>query len=1093
MDIQHIIWYFRAEIQMSKRAFLSFFFCLFSGLAFLYAQDRQALFTPNLGQWEGNFLYKLPLQQGAVFLEENGYTAVLHQNDVAADQHDGHEHPHGSLKSSKAIAVKMAWVGSSPAATKVNGQESAGHYKNYLLGNDPSRWQSFVPVYHQLHYQQIYPGIDVRYYSYGDHLKYDINVSPGAKAGRIAMRYEGVNHISIREGRLILQHELGDIEEYIPECYQLINGQKVLVKCGYKLEDGLVKFKIGRYNKNYELIIDPVLEFSSYAGGPGTSWGFTATYGNDGEFYGGAVSFDQEYPITTGVFQDSMRGAVDMAISKFTADGSNLIFSTYIGGQQEDIPHSMVVNQQGELFIVGNTGSNNFPITTGAFQDTFAHGKNIIMPHSGWNFFYGSNLVIARLSADGSQLLNSTYFGGNVAEGLNFYINRNYGDYARSEIIMLGNNQVAVTSSSLSPNLPLNRLGTVANDSSQNAIVMVFNDGLSNLVWGHYFGGSERETGYSVRTDGSNVYIGGSTNSTDLPVHPGAHQDTSGGSYDGYIARFNATNGQFLGATYMGTPALEQNFIIEVDRLGDVYALGQCAQNFEITPGIYSNSGGRQFIRKYNAGLDSLIWATQIGSGFNKSDLIPTSFMVDRCLNIYLSGWNGRSNIPASNFINANTTFLPVTPDAFQDSTDGSDFYFMILSRNADSLLFGSYFGGTSHEHVDGGTSRFSPEGVVYQAACAGCRTRDGFPTTPNAFSPTKPGTSCNYGAIKFDFQITVRSIPDVNFSSDVDTACDKLQVTMTNNSLNANQFFWDFGNGKTSSLPEPTVVYDSLGTYTVTLIATDTLCDISDTNTIVITHDKGEEPVAEFAVDYAGCDKNFRVSFENNSSGADTYTWLFGDGSTSAAFEPVHDYADSGTYVIQLIAYNSICDKRDTITQVVSFRDSVPEPDLFISYDECKNGELDISIANDRKRYTYQWYLNGVLAGTGRDPNLVVDQPGLVEVTAEINDSLCHNLFSIEQTYFLERISLPTYIPNVFTPNGDDINEQFFISGIACGSRTSLMIFTRWGQLVFETDKPFDEFWDGTINGKPAADGVYSYVLQNGESELRGHLTLVH
>lgn len=1065
-------------------------FCILTGLSALYAQDQQGVFIPNQGQWEGDFLYKMPLNQGSIFFQDQGYTALFYQGE---EKSEDDRHPHGDIHGRKGLVLKMNWVNSNISTNNVNGVTKNTHYQNYILGDDPSKWQSHVPVFGELQYQEIYPGISAHYKSQYEGLKYDIIIKPGAKVSQIAMRYQGQEGLIIQEGRLIIEHSMGNIEERIPESYQMINDQKVMVNCEYKLDGDLVKFKLGRYNKAYPLIIDPLLIFSSYIGGPGTSWGFTATYGVHGEFYGGGVAFDQAYPTTPGVFQDSLDALVDMAIHKFSEDGGTLIYATYIGGKRHDIPHSLIANQRDELYILGNTGSDNFPMTGNPYQGVYAVGQGYSLPFSGFNFPTGSNIVVSRLSADGTQLLASTYFGGSVAEGLNIYENKNYGDYARSEVITLGNDKIAISSSSLSPDLPLNRVGTVANDSSQNAAVMVFHEDLGTMIWGNYFGGAGTETGYSVRTDGTYIYLGGSTNSIDMPVHATAEQDTIGGNYDGYIAKFDATDGLFVAATYMGTGSHEQNFIIEVDRIGDVYAYGQCAQSFDISPGVYSNSGGRQFIRKYESNLDTLIWATQIGSGFNKSDLIPTSFMVDRCLNIYLSGWNGYSNIAANNFINANTTELPTTTDAFQDSTDGSDFYFMILSRNADSLLFGSYFGGSSHEHVDGGTSRFSPNGVVYQAACAGCRTRDGFPTTPGAFAPTKPGSECNYGAIKFDFQITVRSIPDINFSSDVDTLCDKLQVTMTNNSLNANDFLWDFGNGQTSSLSEPTVVYDSLGTYTITLIARDTLCDISDTSTIVINHDQGEKPIADFVVDYTGCDKNYRVSLRNLSEKADTYTWSFGDGTTSGAVDPVHDYSDTGTYIIQLIAYDSVCDKDDTTIIQVAFQDTVPEPELFVDYDECKGGELDLLITNDRKRYTYEWYLNGLLVDTGRDPTIEVEQPGLIEVRAKVYDSICHNNFTIEETYLLESINLSTYIPNVFTPNEDNINEQFFISGIACGDGISMHIFNRWGQIVFETDRPFDEFWDGTVAGKKAADGVYSYVLKNGESERRGHLTLIH
>lgn len=1086
-----IIWYFRASKAMRiLKLFLPGL--LLSCLTYGYGQAGDAVFIPNQGQWQGDFAFKMPLKQGAMFFENGGYSLVLHQ--AADNEHareDDHPHQHGGEYST--LAIKMRWLGTLNAALQLNGEDGAGHYVNYLHGSDRSEWRSHIPVYHKLHYQNIYPGIHAQYYSQGDQVKYDLVIDPGANPEQISFAFEGLEDVYLNEGRLILYHSLGSLQEYIPQCYQIIEGTRKPVKCEYKLDKNRVGFKLGRYDKQLPLIIDPILVFSSYIGGPGTSWGFTATYGTEGEFYGGGVAFDQDYPTTTGVYQDSLAGRVDMAINKFSADGSSLLYSTYIGGDHHDIPHSLVVDDQGELYIAGNTGSDDFPMAAGAYQNTYTNGQSFSLPYSGFNFPNGSNLVLARLSPDGSQLLSSTYFGGSVAEGLNFYVNRNYGDYARSEIITLGNDRVAVSTSSLSPDLPLNRIGTMANDSSQNAIVMVFNKGLTNLVWGNYFGGTGRETGYSVRTDGSSVFLGGSTNSTDLPVTSNAHQDTSGGAYDGYIARFDAATGNLQAATYMGTAANEQNFIISVDRLGDVYAFGQCAQSFDISSGVYSIQGGRQFIRKYTPGLDNLIWSTQIGSGFNKSDLIPTSFMVDRCLNIYLSGWNGRSNIAAGSFINANTTYLPVTPDAFQDSTDGSDFYFMILSRNADSLLFGSYFGGTSEEHVDGGTSRFSPEGVVYQAACAGCRTTSGFPTTPNAYAPTKPGSDCNYGAIKFDFQITVRSVPDIDYGLDVDTVCDELVVTMTNNSLNANKFYWDFGNGQTSELSEPTITFDTLGTYTITLIATDTLCDISDTSTIELVHDKGKEPRANLDVDYAGCDKNFRVEFNNLSKGSDQYSWSFGDGTTSSDFEPTHDYADTGTYIIQLIAFDSGCNKSDTVSIWVSFRDTVPDPSLLIDYDECKDGALDINVVNARKRYSYEWYLNGKFSGVGLPPVLVAERPGLQTITAVIEDSLCHNLFSIEETYYLERISLPTFIPNVFTPNEDGLNDEFLITGISCGERTSLQIFNRWGQLLFETDQPFDQFWDGFVNGKKAPDGVYSYVLINGASEMRGHLTLLH
>jgi PKD repeat protein len=166
---------------------------------------------------------------------------------------------------------------------------------------------------------------------------------------------------------------------------------------------------------------------------------------------------------------------------------------------------------------------------------------------------------------------------------------------------------------------------------------------------------------------------------------------------------------------------------------------------------------------------------------------------------------------------------MPLSPDAFQSTSDGSEFYFIVLEENARALQFASYYGGQANEHVDAGTSRFSPDGTIYQAVCAGCGNQT-FPTTPGVYGPNNNSSNCNLGVIKIDFESIINAATTIDLTFVGDTVCDTLVMRFNNNSFNANQYLWDFGNGRTSDEIEPIARFDTLGTYKITLIAIDTL-----------------------------------------------------------------------------------------------------------------------------------------------------------------------------------------------------------------------------------------------------------------------------
>ncbi|MDQ3100252.1 MAG: PKD domain-containing protein, partial [Bacteroidota bacterium] len=264
----------------------------------------------------------------------------------------------------------------------------------------------------------------------------------------------------------------------------------------------------------------------------------------------------------------------------------------------------------------------------------------------------------------------------------------------------------------------------------------------------------------------------------------------------------------------------------------DVYVVGQTHGNYPITPGKYSVAGSSQFIHKYSPDLSSSIWSTRIGNGNGDEDISPSAFLVSDCRQIYFSGWGGQLN--GFNGLTSTTLGLPTTPEAFQTTTDGSDFYLMVLEPEAVALNYATFFGGgLSNEHVDGGTSRFDKSGKVYQAVCAGCGGNDDFPTTPGAWSNTNNNTNCNLGVFKFDLSKVIAVI-EINGP---DSICAPASVDFESQSSGGDTFNWTFGDEGESTEESPSFTFQEPGVYSVTLIVTDSYdCVIGDTAVLQIT-----------------------------------------------------------------------------------------------------------------------------------------------------------------------------------------------------------------------------------------------------------------
>ena len=343
--------------------------------------QAQPLFVPNLGQWAEPFLAKTPLSYGAVFWEPTGYRMMLLNERVMPEHghHDEADHaPNLHRDSPDAFGLVCTYVGAQ-AQSPFEGMDATGSPRHYLLGNSPSKWVTNVPEYQGFKRPNLYPYIDQFWVDKDGALYNAWYVRPGGDPAAIQIAYEGVEPRLDAEGQLVLETPLGTITETAPYAYILETGKPV--RCEYMMKNGRVGFKVGSYAQGKTLVIDPTLVFSSFSGSIADNWGYTATYDAQGNLYGGGIVFDAGYPTTAGAIDPTYNDVtsagyvrMDVGLTKFSANGSARLYSTYIGGDSPDQPHSMMVNNAGELVMLGTTGSDDFPIPTTGLISQFQGG-----------------------------------------------------------------------------------------------------------------------------------------------------------------------------------------------------------------------------------------------------------------------------------------------------------------------------------------------------------------------------------------------------------------------------------------------------------------------------------------------------------------------------------------------------------------------------------------------------------------------------------------------------------------------------------------------------------------------------------------------
>ncbi len=834
----------------------------------LFAQ--KVWMIPNEGQWNNRIQYNIDLNAGKMYLEPQGMTFFM-TDAMSHNHHDGQETTH---EKTKYHAVKHVFPHANSDAEIVE-SDSSSHYFNYMLGSDKSAWKSNIHGVSQLTYLSYFDGVDLIYNGKGEQLSFQFLAKPHADLSQLSFVLEGADQVEVdKSGNLVLTHSLGTITYSAPKAWNISeSGKKTEVAIYFQVHQQHVSFILPEgYDASEELFIDPSLTFSTFSGSTADNWGFTATPDPNGNLFGGGIVFGSGYPITTGAFDSSFGSGtgmfpMDASITKFNATGSALIYSTFLGGSGNETPHSLVSAPNGELYIYGVTSSSNFPITSGAFDNSFNGGPYQLQNELEFN---GSDIYVARLNPQGTALLSSTFIGGSGTDGLNTSsLNFNYGDQFRGEIVLDNNQNVYISSSTSSTNFPTVGASQAFLNGSQDAVIFKFNSTLSNLQWSTYFGGTGNESGNSiaVATNGS-VYVGGGTSSSSLPISTGNDLTFNGGAADGFILKMNAGAGTFQAGSYMGMSEYDQTYFVRTDIDNNAYVFGQSESAWPITPSCYGNPNSGQFVRKYTSDLMNISWTTMIGAGTGHVELSPTAFLVSDCYDIYLAGWGGILNQTYAQAAYSTTTGFHTTLDGYQQTTNGSNFYIAVLDNDASLLKYATFMGGSasSYNHVDGGTSRFDNTGRIYHAVCGACGGNNfGFTSTPGSWSPQNLSSNCNMATFKFELS-TIQAIA----AQPAPLICIPQSVYFVNNSVNGNAYIWDFGDGTGSTVMQPIHQYTTPGSYDVQLIVYDsTGCYAPDSVTVTVNIGAFTAGATQPATSICPGD-----SYQLDAYGGTTYSW---------------------------------------------------------------------------------------------------------------------------------------------------------------------------------------------------------------------------
>jgi Beta-propeller repeat len=588
---------------------------------------------------------------------------------------------------SPATTLRMQLIGADPH-TRMTGEDRPATSTNYFIGNDPKRWRANVPTYRRVKAKNVYRGIDAVYYGSGQELEYDFNVAPGANFRVIRLRFNGARSVRVDEaGDLAINTAAGLIRHRKPSVYQQVNGARKTVMARYRIDRrGDVRFHIGDYDKRLPLVIDPVLSYATYFGSRSGLDTITAVATDAaGNAYVAGSTSAADLPTTPGALQSISREE-DGFIAKFNAEGTDLVYATYLGGSSFDTINGLAVDAAGNAYVTGGSSSTDFPTTAHAFQAT-APGNS-------------SHAFVAKLNPLGTALVYSTYLAN--AQG----------DIIGARIAIGEAGEATVAGRTNTPRFPVtaNAVQTVFGGFF-DAFIARFNANGRALIFATYLGGDGVEDIGGLALDGDgNVYVAGQTSSTGFPTTRHAYQKGMGGFPGNYITKLNRAGDRLIYSTFFGKGPLTLTGIA-ADVYGNTYVTGfSSSAILETTPGALQpvSAGDRDaFVTKLDAKGTTLIYSTFIGGSDGD---FSNGIAVDSVGQAYITGLTLSADFPLVRPLQARRRGAPL-----HKSTDGGNSWeevaaplrsirSLVIDPQMTATLYASSFTGII-KSTDGGAT----------------------------------------------------------------------------------------------------------------------------------------------------------------------------------------------------------------------------------------------------------------------------------------------------------------------------------------------------------------------------------------------------
>jgi hypothetical protein len=591
-----------------------------------------------------------------------------------------------ALAGKRPAALRMRVVRAN-AGNAIHGEAALPGQTNYLIGKEQSAWRTNLTQYGRVRISEILPLTDLVFYGTQKDFEFDLVLHAGADPRRVALHFDGAVRQAINsDGSVVLETVAGSLIQHKPRVRQ--DGREISAR--YRVErNGDIKIVLGQYDRSRDLVIDPVISYSTYLGSSAYDSPNAIAVDSAGNAYVAGETSSFTFPTTIGALKTAFPptfGTVAF-VSKINSLGTALIYSTYLGGSGVnggDAANAIAIDSAGNAYVTGTTGSADFPVTAQALSGSLRGA---------------TDAFVAKLNPSGNGLVYSTYFGGS-------------GSDSAAALAIDATGSVYITGSTGSTDLS-STPGAISKalKSANDAFVAKINPAGSTLVYSTYLGGSLEDDAYAIAVDATgNAYVAGSTVSQDFPVTAGSFQTRHGTAPVAFIAKVNPSGTGLGYSTLLGGTFGESANAIAIDGTGAAYVAGTTySYDFPTSPSAFSSTiigptqNSHGFASKINPTGTGLVYSTFVAG--NNPDSV-TGLALDSSGNVTLTGFTYSTNFPVSaNSLDPAVNFAPAAFLTKLNPTGSSLVYSTLLGASGASQGQGVAIDSSNHAYVAGYTS----------------------------------------------------------------------------------------------------------------------------------------------------------------------------------------------------------------------------------------------------------------------------------------------------------------------------------------------------------------------------------------------------